>query len=934
MSRYTHSHRVVLWFVLLFGTLPAWAGEGSAGDTDNGVPVRGKFTIKNKTGQTANDFHFYLYQNDRPSVNVIGASAGSDSFGSVSAELDSNNNDDVGSGEGAPFHGAKIEMDGGSVAHGEDIMVEIQLNMNERNCLKVSDIEWTYDDVPKPEPKRRPKGGWRVKGPFPGGGGGNPGDPGGGGQGAQEGDGGTDGNWVHYVCFENDSATDCMRLIELKLLASDVTYPDIGAIDWTAIDPVKNARGEPPVIIPPGGSWCFPLETTGSYLGGHVYLWYRIDTVPCPGSKSAKNGQADEEDEEDSEIISIGDHPNPDASLDLDGDGLWDAYEEAYGLDPEDDGTGDFDQGAEGNPDNDAFPNIQEQQMLTDPTNPDDPFAVAPGVTPLHTEGAQLRFGVGPSLPIPADFFGPGSDPFLGTILMGGSPVPLPSCPDLSVPVDTVIQRMDAAALPKAGSAATVPIELVELNLVSVAPITVTYNAGETAAQFQVEVRLGGPATGNMTVTRTHFAGGTFDFSVNLPFVVRFTEVDDISNVIDLPLVDVYGAQDMPWWSVAPDLDCPTCTGQFFAVYDNRPYARLFSAPVFFDQEVSLACSAAPDAPEDVLPGIDLLETEAPSAWQFGNGFPPIPVDFFNPGSEPFEWWPPLGGKAFGVSPVCPGDLGNTDTIIERLATSHVDAIGAVDRVPIEMVQLSLSSTAPLDIGGGELWNVDLTLSPVARSTGIMTITRTHADGGVFDAEMFVVPQFTFTRTDTLETAVLDGAAAGMGSYLRVTDVPWIDDSTGLLWPACSSNFVPGIDAAMKYVTGGKAPFTMSGGAGMFTFVPADSSGDSDGDGLSDFDEANAGTNANDPDSDDDGLPDGWEVDFGLDPLDDGSIDPNNGPLGDPDGDLQNNALEYANGTNPTVADGMLPLRRGALIAAVLLVILIAGLGAQKRLRV
>ncbi len=70
---------------------------------------------------------------------------------------------------------------------------------------------------------------------------------------------------------------------------------------------------------------------------------------------------------------------------------------------------------------------------------------------------------------------------------------------------------------------------------------------------------------------------------------------------------------------------------------------------------------------------------------------------------------------------------------------------------------------------------------------------------------------------------------------------------------------------------------------------------DTDGDGLNTTEELAAGTEPGNPDTDGDAIPDGWEVDFGTDPLiDDAGLDP--------DSDTYTNREEYLAGSDPVNA--------------------------------
>ena len=82
---------------------------------------------------------------------------------------------------------------------------------------------------------------------------------------------------------------------------------------------------------------------------------------------------------------------------------------------------------------------------------------------------------------------------------------------------------------------------------------------------------------------------------------------------------------------------------------------------------------------------------------------------------------------------------------------------------------------------------------------------------------------------------------------------------------------------------------------GFNPLVPNGSS-DGDGDGLTNLEESQHGTDPNNPDTDGDGMPDGWEVHHGLNPLvNDAALDPDNDGL--------TNFQEYQNGTDPQNRD-------------------------------
>jgi hypothetical protein len=134
--------------------------------------------------------------------------------------------------------------------------------------------------------------------------------------------------------------------------------------------------------------------------------------------------------------------------------------------------------------------------------------------------------------------------------------------------------------------------------------------------------------------------------------------------------------------------------------------------------------------------------------------------DYFQtgPGSF-FNFGPPIGSVNFMGLPIGPG---NTDTIVQRQADASIGG----PAIPIQIVALSLESTAPVNVGGS-FFDVFVTLNPadLALDTGTLSVAGTTA-GGTFSSSLNVFFDAHFqplgggTPFDVLSSALLSNTGA------------------------------------------------------------------------------------------------------------------------------------------------------------------------------
>jgi hypothetical protein len=173
--------------------------------------------------------------------------------------------------------------------------------------------------------------------------------------------------------------------------------------------------------------------------------------------------------------------------------------------------------------------------------------------------------------PIPPSFFDPGSDPFVGTVNFKGVPLgPVPWCGSPLHLTDTIVRRPLPANVTNVGDIDVIPIEVVALNLVSVQPITVTYNGGMNPEPWILQVYPSPtiPSQGQMQIMKTHPNGGTFDSVLRVYPMLVFTRVSDSAmRVIDGGQVGMFNdfqANGVPWSHTSCTWICEYCGSSNF----------------------------------------------------------------------------------------------------------------------------------------------------------------------------------------------------------------------------------------------------------------------------------------------------------------------------------------------------------------------------------
>lgn len=137
---------------------------------------------------------------------------------------------------------------------------------------------------------------------------------------------------------------------------------------------------------------------------------------------------------------------------------------------------------------------------------------------------------------IPAGFFCPDCEGFSGRVELVGSPLNRAK----TGAADSILVRSGDPIRPwdGVGKTRTVRLKLVELSLMSKAPITVMSKKGPQQWDIHVGLSDKRPPTGKLTATKTHANGGTFDSTFYVQELLTFTNVENPKRILVLDTAD------------------------------------------------------------------------------------------------------------------------------------------------------------------------------------------------------------------------------------------------------------------------------------------------------------------------------------------------------------------------------------------------------------
>lgn len=158
------------------------------------------------------------------------------------------------------------------------------------------------------------------------------------------------------------------------------------------------------------------------------------------------------------------------------------------------------------------------------------------------------------------DQFGPNSDPSIypDFEVRVEPPIKSPYTPP-EEGMSLILQRTSLASLPTSTppSQAVVPIEIVTMNLFSVDPIVVTYNGGQNAELWDVQINASATAqnTGTMSVLRDQPDGGQLTLSLSVQPRLTFTRQRDGQQITQdgPPIETLTTTTPVPWSYSQPE---------------------------------------------------------------------------------------------------------------------------------------------------------------------------------------------------------------------------------------------------------------------------------------------------------------------------------------------------------------------------------------------